>query len=167
MMACQHLQDCTGFDVCGQTTVLDCSNPQADCPSACINAATCAEIIAAAQMQPAPELQACVGACQGGGTGGGMQGSCSSCAQNACQMQIGACLQDNACQAWLQCAGMCADAACYATCAANNPNASALAQPVVDCACTDCNAECGPQIGTCGGVGTGGGMTGTGGAGGN
>ncbi len=166
-MACQHLQDCTGFDVCSQFNQLDCSNPQSDCPSACINDASCAEILALAQNQPSPTLQACIGACQGGGTGGGMQGSCSDCAQNSCTAQIGACFQDNACQAWLNCAGMCSDAACYATCDTNNPNAGAARQAVVDCACTDCNAACAAQIGTCGGVGAGGGMMGTGGAGGN
>jgi hypothetical protein len=158
---CQHVIDCIGFDGCSQLNV-DCTNPMYECPGTCLNDATCQQIGTLASQNPDPALAACLQACQGmgtggGGVGGGMQGgTCQMCAQNACQQQIGACFQNNACQAWLQCVSQCSDGACVADCDAMNPNAAPQSTAVKDCACTQCDMQCGAQIG-CG--------TGTGGAG--
>lgn len=43
-MACSHIQNCIGIDVCGQFFNLDCSNPQYDCTATCINKLDCSEL---------------------------------------------------------------------------------------------------------------------------
>jgi len=66
---CAKIEMCTGF-TCAQANI-DCGDPQFDCLGTCVVDATCADIIALAQGNGPPELQACAQACQGGGQGKG------------------------------------------------------------------------------------------------
>jgi len=153
---CQHVIDCIGFDACSQFNI-DCTNPQAECPGTCLNDATCEQIASLATQTPDPTLSGCIQGCQQGQGGGGVGGNgagggaqaCSDCAQGSCGTPIQACVGSTPCLNWLMCAMNCTDPQCYTDCDTANPNAAPQSTAVKDCACTQCNTECGDQIGTC------------------
>lgn len=153
---CAHIVKCTGFDLCAMG--VDCQNPQFDCPMACVNDASCDDLIALAGGNAPPQLQACLAVCQGGQGGGGGGGSCQSCLfQNDC---ANPCFNDQAClQGWGQCAQGCTDPACFDACDAMFPQTEPVYSQVYACACMACDTECGATMDPC--------NAGTGGAGGN
>jgi hypothetical protein len=153
--ACQHAATC-GFDVCAQF-MLDCNNPLAECPAACILDASCGDLLAIAMGSIPPVLGACLFECQqgtgGGGTGGGGQG-CGQCAFGAdC---FDPCFNSQNCMAWGQCALGCGDPGCYADCNAMHPEAVAEYTQIYACMCTSCQAECATEVDPCNQGGTGG-----------
>ena len=144
---CQHIENCTGF-TCAQAGV-NCSDPGADCLGACVVAASCADIIAAAQGNPPPALAACLQGCQGGqgGGGGGAQG-CAQCVfDNGC---ADPCINDQTCiGGWGQCAQNCQDAQCFSDCNQQHPESSAIYTQVYACACTNCDMQCAANMDPC------------------
>ena len=73
-----------------------------------------------------------------GGQGGGFDPqACGQCSFGACQAEIFACGQS--CQGFLGCAQNCTDGLCVDDCLTQHPQA----QPVYDCTCAACDAQCG------------------------
>ncbi|MRG94768.1 hypothetical protein [Polyangium spumosum] len=73
-----------------------------------------------------------------GGQGGGFDPeACGQCSFGNCQAEIFACGQ--ACQGFLGCAQNCADSLCVDDCLTQYPQA----EPVYDCTCASCSAQCG------------------------
>lgn len=79
-------------------------------------------------------------------TGGFDPQACGTCGGQSCFQQILACGQ--ACQPFLGCAQNCTDQPCMDACLAQTPQA----QPVYDCTCAACSAQCGAVCG--GGAGS-------------
>lgn len=156
--ACQHASDC-GVDVCS-FAMIDCANPQTDCPAQCLLDANCLQILSLLTQNPDPALIGCITGCQGGAGGGGPGGSCQGCAFQSCGMVLQSCGTPE-CQAWQQCAQGCSDPQCFADCNAQNPGASTYYGDVYDCLCTSCETDCAMTADPCNQV-----IPGTGGAGG-
>jgi hypothetical protein len=159
--ACAKIETC-GFGTCQQFGI-NCGDPQYDCVGECLVDATCADIIALAQGNGPPEIQACVSGCQGGGQGGGGQGgACGQCIfQSNC---AGGCMNDPACQAWGQCALNCSTPDCYADCNTQFPEAAMQYGAIYECACSSCATDCEATMDPCN-QGSGSGGAGAGGAG--
>lgn len=149
-MACAHIQTCTGF-TCMQA-MIDCSTvgSQFDCIASCISATDCADL-------GVQTYQKCQGMCAGDGGGatdggagdGGAASQCGMCGVQKCgqaAFQSG-CLQNMACQSWLQCIGACnmanpPTAGCFAACDAMYPTAKAQYDQIYMCTCMNCSNEC-------------------------
>lgn len=146
---CSTIQMCFGQD-CAALGV-NCGDPQVDCPATCLQGATCADLAAIVQGNVPPQYAGCLAMCQGGtgggGTGGGAQGNCQQCAfGNNC---LDGCFQDQACQAWAQCAMNCQDPACFSACNAANPDAAMSYTGIYSCMCTNCDMACGASVDPC------------------
>lgn len=146
---------CTKVEACGAPAGLcqmyvDCTQPQGACLADCVNDPTidCMEIFNGFQNQQGPFYD-CATQCQGTmtsgtgtmSTGTGVSMQCQQCGQNSCQQAGFQCFQmagQAECQAWIQCANACTDAACLDDCTAMHPGG----QPIQDCLCTSCSMEC-------------------------
>lgn len=152
-MACAKAAGC-GFDFCANFA-LDCTNALQACAADCVNNASCPAILSLQMPQSAdPSLVGCLFACQQSGTtssstGGGNM--CTSCLgmHQGCIPQ--GCLASPVCQAWGMCAIACGNQgpSCYAACDAANPNAASFYDQFYQCACTNCDTQCGMQIDAC------------------
>lgn len=148
---CVNVEAC--FGVTCADVMIDCNDPNFDCPASCLVDASCAELAAAAQGNFSPAIAACVQACQGGaggaggGGGGGSPMACGQCLFGAdC---LNGCFGDMACQAFAQCAQMCTNPACFDACEAANPGAAMAYTQIYGCACTNCDPECGAVMDPC------------------
>lgn len=156
---CINVETCFGVN-CAMAG-LDCSNPQADCPAACLQDASCDELIAVFNQNPSPEIAACLAGCQGGegGAGGGPPQNCVPCLfQNQC---LQPCMNQPGCQGWAPCAQGCQDPSCFQACNAQFPEAEPFYSQIYQCACDNCEG-CEAQMDPCnqgagGSAGTGGG----------
>ena len=159
--ACDKLAVECGFgNVCDMppvSNVLNCADPQSDCPAQCVLDASCAAIGSLPTNMPDPVLQSCVQACQGGsgGAGGGMA-SCQTCLTNSCLTELAACnVAQSPCAMFIQCGANCApgDGACIKACELAHPSKETTA--VIQCGTANCASECGLGAGGAGGAGGG------------
>ncbi len=149
MQACAHAEMCFGFDVCSMLgNLLDCSNPQNECIGQCVLDTPCAQL-------GIDTLQTCQSQCQGdaGVMDGGSPMACGQCAQGSCGQAIQGCFQVPGCgsqnpndPSWLNCIFGCGQnptPQCYTDCDTQFANAAPGYEPVYQCLCTSCTAECG------------------------
>lgn len=147
--ACAKVDMCAGFaGACGLIGV-DCNDPNAECPAACVNAADCAALTSLIGQNPDPTLSACLDMCDlgqggaggaGGSGGGGSQIACGICTGQNCSGAAQACQGVAACQAYAQCAANCSNPTCEQDCLANNPSAESTA--LSTCVCDNCSNQC-------------------------
>jgi hypothetical protein len=160
---CANVEMC--FGVSCATVGVNCDDPAAQCPAACLVDASCDEILGALQGNGTPRQQACLQACGGmgtggaggAGTGGGSPMECGQCVfQNGCGAP---CMGNPDCGGWFGCIAACGDPACYTACTEQYPAAAEEAAEIFSCSCANCGAECGSVSDPCNqpGVGTGGG----------
>jgi hypothetical protein len=163
--ACHHVDvDCQFMQACalaGSLLGVDlvaCDTRDAECIAGCLVDADCAALGSLITQTPDPDLMACIGTCQ----------PCFTCAATMCMVEIQACQNDAACQAFTMCVQSCpmGDPQCFQDCGTNNP--SQATSDLAACVGLNCSAECGLSGGGgAGGTGGGGGAGGAGGAGGN
>jgi hypothetical protein len=169
---CANVEQCFGVS-CAAVGV-NCDDPAAQCPAACLVDASCDEILAALQGNGTARQQACLQTCGGmgtggaggSGTGGGSPMECGQCVfQNGCAAP---CMGNPDCGQWFGCVTSCSDPACFTACTEQYPAAADEAAQIFACSCTNCSAECGSVSDPCNqpgaGVGGGGGTGGAGGA---
>ena len=113
--------ECTAEDEC--ITPADCPNPTTD---------QCIGCFCVAGEEESGGGDCSPGMC--GGCGDCMM--CQSCAQmmgGECEAEVVACNMNMACQATIQCANMCADAACQQQCLDDNPDGMADFVALISC----------------------------------
>lgn len=142
--ACAKVDMCAGFPgACGVIGV-DCMDPMANCPAACINAADCPALLSLLGTSPDPTLATCIDDCNlGAGGGGGDTGSpvqCALCTFQNCQSQSQACNGEPDCQDYVQCVAACSTPACEADCLVAHP--STESSELSSCVCGNCVSQC-------------------------
>jgi hypothetical protein len=150
--ACYKIEVECGFTGACSALPGGCGSPEGECVADCVLPEDCFTIASLATNNPDPELCGCVQGCLG-------MNPCFQCAACACGPQLQACGNDMECQAYLQCAQACADAACVQQCEADHGGMTT--DDLVQCLGMDCPI-C--LQGGQGGAGGGGGAGGAGGA---
>jgi hypothetical protein len=155
VQACNHLEACTG-DTCSQVGIT-CPTTVSPCIQACLLATPCVDLDAGA-------VQSCEQQCADGGArdagardavaDGGSTEGCQACVDQVCQTQLTSCAQNTSsmCLGWLQCIEACISGSdpvsCYTGCDTQYASAEASYEPVYQCVCASCNADC-PAANAC------------------